>query len=131
MSVRLSALIVLTVSLAACNGGTVDKHALTNDSATIASIACEGALLAHDVSSGRTTASFTREQAEELRIQASNFQDALRSRPTSTSIESRVRAAAGRAAQISRTLARLQADPTDKSLAATVEQRLARLGSCA
>jgi hypothetical protein len=131
VSVRLATLIVLTVSLAACNGGTVDKHALTNDSATIASIACEGALLAHDVSSGRTTVNFTREQAEELRLQASNFADALKSRPTLASIDSRVRAKAARAARISRTLARLQSDPANKSLAASLERRLARLGGCA
>jgi hypothetical protein len=129
--VRLLALIVLTLCFAACNGGTVDKHALTNDSATIASIACEGALLAHDVSSGRTTANFTREQAEELQIQASNLADALGSRPTSASIESRVRAAGARAARISQTIARLQGDPANKGLAAFVEQRLARLGGCA
>ena len=65
------------VVLAACNGGTVDRHALTNDSATIDSIACEGALLAHDVAQGKTTTFFAREQAEELRIQSSNLADAL------------------------------------------------------
>lgn len=128
---RLSALIVLTVCLAACNGGTVDKHALTNDSATIDSIACEGALLAHNVGAGRTTANFTREQAEELRIQAANFADALSSRPTSPSIESRVRTKAVLAGRIARALARLQSDPESKSLAASVEQRLSRLGGCA
>ena len=41
--------------LAGCNGGTVDRHALTNDAATIDSMACEGALLAHNVAHGKTT----------------------------------------------------------------------------
>jgi hypothetical protein len=131
VSLRLLALIVLTAWLAACNGGTVDKHALTNDSATIDSIACEGALLAHDVSSGRTTATYTRGQANALQIQASSFADALASRPTSAPIESRVRAAAARAARLARTLSRLRDDPSDKALAASLAQRLARLGGCA
>ena len=68
--------IVAVLALAGCNGGTVDKHALTKDASTLDSIACEGALLARDVARGRTTTFFAREQAEELRIQSSNFADA-------------------------------------------------------
>jgi hypothetical protein len=67
--------------LAGCNGGTVDRHALTNDSATLDSIACEGALLADQVVDGKTTTNFTREQAEELAIQSANLADALARRP--------------------------------------------------
>ena len=130
MSVRAAVLIVLTVALAACNGGTVDKHALTNDSATIDSIACEGALLAHNVSSGRSTANFTREQADALRVQASNFADALASRPALPSIESRVRAAARRAARLALMLSRLGHAPGDRALASSLAKQLARLGGC-
>ena len=127
---RLSALIVLTLCLAACNGGTVDKHALTNDSATIASIACEGALLAHDVSSGRTTTNFAREQAEELEIQSSNLADALAKRPALSSIEQKVRAKAKDAAELAAVLQRLRDSPSDRDVAASVERQLAKLGSC-
>jgi hypothetical protein len=123
-------LIVCVLCLAGCNGGTVDRHALTNDSATIDSIACEGALLAHDVSLGRTTANFTGEQAEELQIQASNLADALAKRPTSPSLERRVRAKADDAARLASTIARLRDDPSNKQLAAAVATRLARLGGC-
>ena len=78
-------LTLLLLALSGCNGGTVDRHALTNDASTLDSIACEGALLAHDVARGRTTTYFAREQAEELRIQSSNFADALsRRRPPAT-----------------------------------------------
>src|SRR2546423_6997258 len=84
---------------AGCNGGTVDRHALTNDSSTLDSIACEGALLAQDVARGRTTTAFAREQAEELRIQSSNFADALSRRKTLPEIESKVRAKAKEAAK--------------------------------
>ena len=47
--------LVVVSALVGCNGGTVDRHALTNDSSTLDSIACEGALLAADVARGRTT----------------------------------------------------------------------------
>ena len=116
--------------LVGCNGGTVDRHALTNDAATLDSIACEGALLAHNTARGRTTANFTREQAEELAIQASNLADALAKRPALASIERRVRAKARQSARVAATLHRLQDNPSDRDVAATVERQLARLGGC-
>lgn len=119
-----------TVFLAACNGGTVDRHALTNDAATIDSIACEGALLAHEVAHGKTTSIYTREQAEELEIQSSNLADALARRRALPSIERRVRAKARDAATLGTTLRRLQDHPSDRDVAAAVERQLAELGSC-
>jgi hypothetical protein len=124
-------LVLLAASLlAGCNGGTVDKHALTNDSATLDSIACEGALLAGDVARGRTTTYFAREQAEELRIQSSNLADALAKRKTLPSIEQRVRAKARHAAVVAAVLQRLHDHPSDHSVGAEVERRLRTLGSC-
>ena len=120
---------VCAVFLVGCNGGTVDRHALTNDAATVDSIACEGALLAHDVAQGKTTANYTREQAEALAIQASNFADALAKRPALPSIERRVRAKARDAAKLAATLHRLQDRPSDRDVAATVEQQLSKLGT--
>jgi hypothetical protein len=119
------------VLLAGCNGGTVDRHALTNDAATLDSVACEGALLAQDVAHGRTTAYFAREQAEELRIQSSNLADALARRKALASIEKRVRAKSRDAARLSATLQRLHDHPSDRAVAASVEQRLTKLGGCA
>src|SRR5450432_1983143 len=83
---RLLLICVLAAVVAGCNGGTVDRHALTNDAATLDSIACEGALLAGDIARERTATYFAREQAEELRIQSSNFADALSQRKTLPSI---------------------------------------------
>src|SRR6266702_4443436 len=94
------ALVVAAALCAGCNGGTVDRHALTNDAATLDSIACEGALLAGDVARGRTTSYFAREQAEELQIQSSNLADALAKRKALPSIEPRVRAKAKHAAAL-------------------------------
>jgi hypothetical protein len=126
------ALIVLAVSLAlaGCNGGTVDKHALTNDAATLDSISCEGALLAHDVSRGRTTGPFAREQADALRLQASNLADALAHRDALASIEQRVRAKAKDAAQVAATLKRLSEHTSDRATGTAVERSLKQMGNC-
>ncbi len=94
-------------------------------------MACEGALLAHDVVRGKTTAFFAREQAEELQIQASNLANALLKRKTVASIERRVRAKSRDAASLSATLQRLHDHPSDPVVAGSVEQRLRKLGGCA
>jgi hypothetical protein len=127
---RLLAIAASAVLLVGCNGGTVDRHALTNDAATLDSIACEGALLAHNAARGKTIANFTREQAEELAIQSSNLADALAKRPVLAAIEPKVRAKAKHAARVSDILNRLQSSPSDRDAAATVERQLTKLGGC-
>lgn len=127
---RILAFAACATFLVGCNGGTVDRHALTNDAATLDSIACEGALLAHEVAQGKTTSNYTRGQAKELEIQSSNLADALASRPALPLIEQRVRAKAKVAAKLATTLRRLQDRPSDRDVAASVEQRLTKLGSC-
>jgi hypothetical protein len=123
-------LIAASLLLAGCNGGTVDRHALTNDAATLNSIACEGALLAGDVARGRTTTYFAREQAEELQIQSSNFADALAKRKALPSIEQTVRAKARHAAVLAAVLQQLHDHPSDHAVGAVVERRLRALGGC-
>jgi hypothetical protein len=122
--------LVGVLALAGCNGGTVDRHALTNDAATLDSIACEGALLAHQAVKGASTIDFTREQAEELRIQAANLADALSKRPTATGLRERVRAKAADAVRLARQLHRLQSAPGDLGVARVVEASLKRQGKC-
>jgi predicted Zn-dependent peptidase len=131
MLVRLASAALLAgvvLGLTACNGGTVDRHALENDSATLDSIACEGALLAHQVTSGGTTHLFTRVQANVLRVQASSFADALGSRDTVAGIEPRVRAKAREAARIAAALEELHAHSERPSTAESVERRLTKIG---
>ena len=123
-------LVAAALALAGCNGGTVDRHALTNDASTLDSIACEGALLARDVARGRTTKYFAREQAEELQIQSSNFADALSRRKTVPGIEQRVRRKAKHAARLASTLQRLHDHPTDRTVGAAVERTLTTMGKC-
>jgi hypothetical protein len=127
---RALVLTVAAVLLAGCNGGTVDRHALTNDSATVDSIACEGALLAHDVAHGKTTAYYAREQAEELGLQASNLADALAERHALASIEQKVRAKAKETSRLAATLRRLHDHPSDRQVASTVERQLKQIGGC-
>src|ERR1700746_2564910 len=123
-------LVIGAMALAGCNGGTVDRHALTKDSSTLDSIACEGALLAHDVARGRTTVYFAREQAEELRIQSSNLADALSRRKTVAGIQQQVRKKARHAARLAATLQRLFDHPADRIVGADVERQLKRMGNC-
>jgi hypothetical protein len=128
--VRRLLLLGAVVAATGCNGGTVDRHALTNDAATLDSIACEGALLAHDVSKGASTTMFARVHADALRAQASHLADALSERPTSPGIERRVRAKAKDASAIASVLSRLHHHPSDREVAARAERALKRAGSC-
>jgi hypothetical protein len=121
---------IATFALTACNGGTVDTHALTNDASTLDSIACEGALLAHDVARGRSTTFFAREQAEELRIQSSNFADALSRRKTLPEIERQVREKAREASMLASVLQRLHDHPTERAVGVSVERALEKMGDC-
>ena len=132
MLTRALVLTVAAVLLAGCNGGTVDRHALTNDAATIDSIACEGALArARRRAWARRPRIFAREQAEELAIQASNLADALAERH-----DARVDRAEGAREGEGRGEARgdvcsacTTIRPTAQ-VAATVERQLKQLGGC-
>jgi hypothetical protein len=127
---RAGACAALLLVLCGCNGGTVDRHALTNDAATIDSLACEGALLAHDASKGASTTPFVRVHADVLRAQASHLADALASRPTSPGIEARVRSAARDAQAVANVLSRLHHHPGDRAVAARAQRARARAGKC-
>src|SRR4029453_9306018 len=60
---------------------TVDQHALDKDSEAIDSLACEGALLADEIAHTASLTPFSRVHAAELQTRASNFEDALSTRP--------------------------------------------------
>ena len=113
-----------TVALAGCNGGTVDKHALEKDAESIASLATEGSLLAHDASKGATTTTFARVQSQTLAQQASNLSDALGERPTEPGLGTRTRAASRLAAAVAADLERLGNDPNNRGTAQKVEEEL-------
>jgi hypothetical protein len=126
MASRTVPLVALLI-LAGCNGGTVDHHALENDRKTLDSIACEGALVADGVARGRTTVVFARVHSDELRIDASNFADALASRETEPGIDREVRRTARHAARIAGVLKRLHEHPSDPVVGALTERTLEQL----
>ena len=121
---------MVALALAGCNGGTVDRHALTNDAATIDSINCEAWLLSGAVARDRVTTYYAREQAEELAVQAGNFADALAHRPTAANLEPRVRTKAKDAAALASRLHQLQAHPRDRDGAKSLAGAFKRAGSC-
>ena len=128
--VRTAVVLAVVLVLTGCNGGTVDRHALTNDAATIDSINCESWLLARADARGRLTTYYAREQAEELQIQAANFADALAHRKTGTGLEQRVRAKAQDAATLSSRLSRLHKAPDDHALADKLAAQFKQAGNC-
>ena len=127
---RWACVLVAVLAVAGCNGGTVDRHALTNDAATLDSINCEAWLLSGAVARRRVTEAYAREQAHALRVQAANFADALRRRPAATGLEPRVRAKAREAAALAARLRRLQTHPTDRVAADSLSARFKRAGGC-
>ena len=128
--VRPAALLAaLVAALAACNGGTVDRHALKQDSEAVDSLACEGALLANDVGKGSTTHNFVEVHAGELAQRASNFADALSKRPTLSAIEREVRAEARKAGAIAGLLDRVKEYP-NRPVAESLRDRLEKRGGC-
>jgi len=128
--VRYAAVVAAALVLTGCNGGTVDRHALTNDAATIDSINCESWLLARADARGRLPRFYAREQAEELQIQAANFADALAHRRAATGLEQRVRARARDAGTLSTQLHILHAYPTDHAIAKRLARQFKQAGNC-
>jgi hypothetical protein len=121
-SIARVALALLLLSLAGCNGGTVDRHALKRDAETVASLATEGKLLATDASKGRSTKYFVRVQAKGLSRAASNLEDALAERPTSPGIKSDVRKLSKLAGKVAVELEQLHLHPTNRGVAASLKQ---------
>jgi hypothetical protein len=123
-------LTMVAFALAGCNGGTVDQHALDNDSEAIDSLACEGALLAHEIANTASLTTFSRVHAGELYTRAANFQDALSTRPTAPGIEHAVREEAKKAGRVAALFDQLAADPSNPKLAAKLEPRFEKQGQC-
>jgi hypothetical protein len=123
-------LVLLAFVAVGCNGGTVDQHALDKDSEAIDSLACEGALLAHEIANTASLTTFSRVHAGELYTRAANFQDALSTRPTTPRIEQAVREEAKKAGRIAALFDQLAADPSSPRLAAKLEPRFVKQGEC-
>jgi hypothetical protein len=103
------ALAAAALALAGCGGATPADRA-----ESAASIAAEGALLAHEVAEGSTTGAFTRSHARALKRKV----EPLAEEPRLGAIARRIAAE----------LDRLAADPGDEEAAAAVERALERAG---
>ena len=126
---RLAGLAAVLV-LVGCNGGPVDRHALTNDAATVDSLNCEGWLLAREVARGRLTGTYTTEQSKALGLQASNLADALAHRSTSPALEARVRAKGRDAGRAAARFTALAAHPSDRARGAQLAAGFKQAGNC-
>ena len=108
----LAAALVLGVFVAlfgaGCGGtGQLGVTALSQESKSLQSLAAEGALLAQDAASGKTTHIYTREHAADLRKAASQVQTSLRVAKTEPPLGPKLRRLAALAARVSADLNRL------------------------
>lgn len=122
--------LLVVVLVAGCNGGTVDRHALTSDSSTISSINCEAWLVARAAGRGRLTDHYVVEQAAGLQLQAANLADALGERPAAAGLEGRVRAAGREAGMVAARLQRLRDRVGSRAVADELAWRFKAAGHC-
>jgi hypothetical protein len=112
VSVRLRDALVLGGIVASfgagCGGGGVGAKALSEQAMSLRSEAAEGALLAQDVSSGRTTRVYTREHAADLYKAASRVEASLKSARTKPRLAGKLRRLLVVATRVSAELNRLR-----------------------
>ena len=117
----LAAVVGLGLLAAGCgSGGTLSAKALTQESSNLQSLAAEGALLARNSATGRTTGVFTRVHSEYLQKAASKSAKSLQSAKTTPALQSKLRRTARVATRVSSELEQLGHASTAE------QQRLAR-----
>jgi hypothetical protein len=112
MSLRRARVLVLAVILAlvaaGCGGGgKLGAKALSQQSKSLQSLAAEGALLAQDAVSGKTTRIYTREHSSDLYKAASQAEASLKAAKTEPALQPKLRQLVILAAQVSAALKRL------------------------
>ena len=117
----LAAVVGVGLLAAGCgSGGTLSAKALTQESSNLQSLAAEGALLARNSATGRTTGVFTRVHSEYLQKAASKSAKSLQSAKTTPALQSKLRRTARVATRVSSELEQLGHASTAE------QQRLAR-----
>jgi alkylhydroperoxidase/carboxymuconolactone decarboxylase family protein YurZ len=111
-SLRRERLLVLGVSLAllgaGCgSGGKLRAKALSQQAKSLQSLAAEGALLAQDAASGKTTRVYTREHSSDLSKAASRAEASLKAAKTEPALQPKLRHLAALGSQVSAALKRL------------------------
>jgi hypothetical protein len=100
--------VVLALLGAGCGGGgKLGAKALSQQARSLQSVAAEGALLAEDVISGRTTRIYTREHSADLHKAASQVEASLRTAKTAPGLEGKLRRLEVIATRVSTELERL------------------------
>ncbi len=112
MSLRRELVLVLVGVLAllgaGCgSGGNLGTKALAQESKSVRSQAAEGALLAQDAASGKTTRVYTREHSSDLYKAASKAEASLKAAKTEPALQPKLRRLTALATQISASLRRL------------------------
>jgi hypothetical protein len=88
-------------------GGKLGAKALSQESKSLRSLAAEGALLAEDAVSGKTTRVYTREHSSDLHKAASKAEASLKAAKTAPALEAELRQLTALAAQVRGDLQRL------------------------
>jgi hypothetical protein len=123
--VRHAAALFALALLAGCGGaGTLDQKAFQKEAESIQSFAAEGALLAHDVADGRSTAPFTRVHASELHEQAAKLEETLSAANAEPALEDERAEAVELAGDVAASLDQLERSPGDAELARGAQRKL-------
>jgi hypothetical protein len=99
--------VVLALLCAGCGGGRLGAAELLQQSKSLQSDAAEGALLAQDAGSGKSTRIFTRERSSELSKAAAASQASLKAAKAENGLDRKLRLLARVAARVSSDLMRL------------------------
>jgi molybdopterin biosynthesis enzyme len=125
---RLVALCLTVLVAAGCGGSsTLSEKTLQKQTETVQSAAAEGALLASDVASDRTTEPFTRVHAEKLAEQAKKAAESLSKARPAAGLEDARRQALRRAVDVEHALELLHSQPANRGLARRLERELEEL----
>ena len=99
--------VVLALVGAGCGGGELGGKALSQQAMSLQSDAAEGALLAQDVFSGKTTRIYTREHSAALYKTASRVEASLKAAKIAPGLEEKLRRLGALATRVSTDLKRL------------------------
>jgi hypothetical protein len=122
--------VILVLVGASCgSGGQLSAEALLHQSKSLRSEAAEGALLARDAVSGKTTRIYTNEHSSDLSRAASQAEAFLKAAKTEPSLEPQLRQLAVLAGQVSADLMRLGSASRNEDLALARELEAAAQAS--
>ena len=114
---RVLVLVVILLGAGCGSGGQLGAKALSQQSKSLRSDASEGALLAQDAVSGKTTRIYTREHSSELYKAASPAEASLKAAKTEPALQPKLRRLTALAARVSVALKRLGGASQDEQRA--------------